>query len=328
MGDLARRNILAMVGTAMAASILGPHKVLAQQYPAKPIRLIAPFAAGGGSDVVARMLAKNLEGLNHWSMVVENRAGANGTLALLDLRNANPSGHDLAIGQADNLVFGPLTSKVSFDPIADFTPIAMICRSPLVFTVSAKSPYKTFDELLSAAKAAPNTINLASSGMGGPAHLSYELVRLKTQAQIQHVSYRGSGLALTDLIGGHINVVGSSIASAAGLLSGGQIRALAVSGEKRSSTLPDVPTLVELGASEFEVETWYGLIAPAKLPAELKQRLNADVNKAMAGADVEAVLREQGLELALGTSQEFEARLKRDVERWTKLTAQLGLKPT
>lgn len=325
MQPITRRSALALMTTLMASTVVS--RVNAQQtFPSRPIRLVSPFSPGGGTDFIARTMAKYIEQNKGWNFVVENKAGAGGTLGITDISRAEPSGYDLAIGQSDNLILAPLLTKVSYDPATAFTPIALVGRSPLVVLVSSKSPYKTFDDLLAAAKAAPGTVTFGSSGVGSSSHLAYELVRLHSGIVMKHVPYRGSTLALTDVVGGHVISVGTSIASAIGLIRDGEVRPLAVTGAKRSPTLPDVPTIAELGTPDVDMSTWYGVIGPKGMAADIVDVLNGACNQVLAEPAAISAFKEQGLQVEPGTPEAFNALLQKDIARWTELMPKLDVK--
>jgi tripartite-type tricarboxylate transporter receptor subunit TctC len=298
----------------------------AQTYPSRTIRVVSPFAPGGGTDFLARTVGQYLADSNKWTVVVENRAGANGALGLSEVAKSEPSGHDLVLGQMDNLILAPWLTKVSYDSVKDFTPVALIGKTPIVFLVAAKSPHKSFQDVAAAAKAKPGTVTLGSSGTGSISHLANELLRLRGDILMRHVPYRGSAPALGDLMGGHVDVVGSSIASALALIKSGNVRPLALSSTKRSPVLPDVPTFAELGIPGVEVGSWYGVLGPAGLPAEVTKRLNADVNAMMARPDILAKLGDQGIEPVPQSPEEFAALVRTDYTTWRDIITEIGMK--
>ena len=310
--------IFALCGLACGAE--------AQTYPQRTIKVVSPFAPGGGTDYIARNVAQHVGDANKWTMVVENRTGANGTLALGEIARADKSGHEIVVGQSDNLVLASLLTKVPFDSVKDFTPIALVAKTPIVFVVPAKSRFKTFADVVAAAKADPDKMTFGSSGIGSGTHLAAELMRLRADVRMRHVPYRGSTPALTDLLGGHVDVVGSSIASAGSLIRSGDVRPLAVTTPTRSTTLPDVPTLAELGIKGIDVSTWYGVLGPAGLPDDVVRTLNTEVNKMMQRKEIVSAFGEQGLEPSPDSPEAFRTLLKTDYERWIGILAELGMK--
>jgi tripartite-type tricarboxylate transporter receptor subunit TctC len=309
---------LALVMTAVVAN--------AQVYPDKPIRIVSPFPPGGGTDLLARTVGAKLHEINKWTVVVENKPGANGTMGLSEVARARPTGYELVLGQKDNLVLAPWLFKVSFDSVKDFTPIAMIGTTPVVILAAANSRYRSFADVVAAAKAAPNALSFATSGNGSVSHIASELLRSRANVHLQHVPYKGSGPALADLVGGHVDVAGSSIASAIPLIKGGKARALAVTGLSRNPSLPDVPSLAEFGITNVEVSSWWGLLGPANLPKDIVRRLNEDVNKLLVRADVLNTLKDNGIEAKQTTPEQFANILKTDYHDWEKVIAEIGIK--
>jgi tripartite-type tricarboxylate transporter receptor subunit TctC len=309
---------LALVMTAVAAH--------AEVYPDKPIRIVSPFPPGGGTDLLARTVGTKLNEINKWTVVVENKPGANGTLGLADVARARPTGYELVMGQKDNMVLAPWLFKVSFDPVKDFTPIAMIGTTPVVILAAANSKYRNFGDVVAAAKSAPNALSFATSGNGSVSHIASELLRRRANIHLQHVPYKGSGPALADLVGGHVDVAGSSIASAIPLIKGGKVRALAVTGLTRNPSMPEVPTLDELGIKNVEVSSWWGLLGPAGLSKDVVHRLNEDVNKLLLRTDVLATLKDNGIEAKQATPEQFANILKTDYRDWEKVIAETGIK--
>jgi tripartite-type tricarboxylate transporter receptor subunit TctC len=298
----------------------------AQVYPNKTIRIVSPFPPGGGTDLLARTVGAKLNEVNKWTVIVDNKPGANGTIGLAEVARAKPTGYDLVMGQKDNLVFAPWLFKVSFDSVNDFTPIAMIGTTPMVILAASHSKYHSFTDVVAAAKSAPDTLFFATSGNGSLSHIVGELLRRRANIRLQHVPYKGSGPALADLIGGHVDVAGSSIASAIPLVKSGVVRALAVTGLTRSASLPDVPSLNELGIKNIEVSSWWGLLGPAGVPKDVVRKLNEDVNKLLLRADVLATLKDNGIEAQQATPEQFASILKTDYRYWEKVIAETGIK--
>ncbi|WP_373824206.1 Bug family tripartite tricarboxylate transporter substrate binding protein, partial [Achromobacter insuavis] len=284
------RRLLAVAAMAVACV------AHAQDYPSKPIRIIIPSTPGGGTDYIGRLMGNKLHELNGWSVVPENKPGAGTALGLAEAARAPAQGYDLVIGQSDNVTLIPLLMKVAYDPVKDLAPVALVATTPMVLLVSDSSPFKTLPEVIEAARKAPNTLSYGTSGTGGGVHIAMEMLQHAAGFKMQHVPYKGSAPALADLMGGHLQFAGSSISSAASLIKAGKVRALAVTSPKRNPALPDVPTVAELGYKDFSVVTYYGVLAPAKTPAAVVARLNADFNKLLARQDVRDALASQGLE--------------------------------
>ncbi|MEN3296851.1 MAG: hypothetical protein V7642_6104 [Burkholderiales bacterium] len=317
-----------MIRQALGAMALLTAAVFAHAdaYPEKPIRIVSPFPPGGGTDLLARTFGTKLNEVNKWTVVVENKPGANGTMGLAEVARAKPTGYDLVMGQKDNLVLAPWLFKVSFDSVKDFTPVALIGSTPVVILAAGNSKYRSFADVVAAAKAAPNTLSFATSGNGSVSHIASELLRRRANIYLQHVPYKGSGPALADLVGGHVDVAGSSIASAVPLIKGGKARALAVTGLNRNPSLPDVPTLAEFGITNVEVSSWWGLLGPAGLPKDIVRKLNEDVNKLLLRPDVLATLKDNGIEAKQATPEQFATMLKTDYHDWEKVIAETGIK--
>jgi tripartite-type tricarboxylate transporter receptor subunit TctC len=287
----------------------------AQDYPNKPIRIIIPATPGGGTDYIGRLMGNKLHEMNRWDVVPENRPGAGTALGLAEAARAPAEGYDLVIGQSDNVTLIPLLMKVSYDPINDLAPVALVATTPMVLLVSDKSPFKTLPDVIAAAKKNPGAITYGTSGTGGGVHIAMEMLQHAAGFKMQHVPYKGSAPALADLMGGHVQFAGSSISSAATLIQSGKIKALAVTSPKRNPALPDVPTVAELGFPEFSVVTFYGVLAPAKTPPAVASRLNTDFNKLLARQDVKEALAAQGLETNPMSTQQFAALIDEDIAK-------------
>ncbi|CAB3625709.1 hypothetical protein LMG26696_00280 [Achromobacter pulmonis] len=313
------RRLLAVAAMAVACA------AHAQDYPSKPIRIIIPSTPGGGTDYIGRLMGNKLHELNGWSVVPENKPGAGTALGLAEAARAPAQGYDLVIGQSDNVTLIPLLMKVAYDPVKDLVPVALVATTPMVLLVSDSSPYKTLPEVIEAARKAPNTLSYGTSGTGGGVHIAMEMLQHEAGFKMQHVPYKGSAPALADLMGGHLQFAGSSISSAASLIKAGKVRALAVTSPKRNPALPDVPTVAELGYKDFSVVTYYGVLAPAKTPAAVVARLNADFNKLLARPDVRDALAAQGLEADPVSSEQFAALIRSDIGKARQTIATAGI---
>lgn len=297
----------------------------AQDYPSKPIRIIIPSTPGGGTDYIGRLMSTKLHELNGWTVVPENKPGAGTALGLAEAARAPAQGYDLVIGQSDNVTLIPLLMKVAYDPVQDLTPVALVATTPMVLLVSDASPYKTLPEVIEAAKKEPNQISYGTSGTGGGVHIAMEMLQHEAGFKMQHVPYKGSAPALADLMGGHLQFAGSSISSAAALIKSGKVRALAVTSPKRNAALPDVPTVAELGYKDFNVVTYYGVLAPSKTPKDIVQRLNADFNKLLAKKDVRDALAAQGLEAYPVSSAQFASLIQADIGKAKQTIKSAGI---
>jgi tripartite-type tricarboxylate transporter receptor subunit TctC len=305
-----RRNLFALLALAAACGL-----AQAQAYPTKPIRVIIPSTPGGGTDFIGRLVSTKLAEVNGWTMVPDNKPGAGTALGLAEAARSNNAGYDLVVAQTDNVSLIPLLMKVAYDPVKDLTPVALVATTPLVLIVPENSPYKNLGDLIKAAKANPGNISYGTSGTGGTVHIALEMLQAAAGIKLQHIPYKGSAPALADLLGGHLQFAGSSISSAASLLQSGKIRALAVTSNKRNAALPDVPTVAEFGYKDFNLVSFYGIMAPAGLPQPVQARLNADINKLLQRPDVRTALLGQGLEPTPISSDEFGALIKADIAK-------------
>jgi tripartite-type tricarboxylate transporter receptor subunit TctC len=311
---------------ALATGSLAAWPAFAQDYPARPIRMIIPSTPGGGTDFTGRQIATKLAELNGWSVVPDNRPGAGTALGLAEAARAKPDGYELVIAQSDNVSLIPLLLKVAYDPIKDLTPIALCAITPLVILVNENSPFKTLPELLKAAKAQPGKLTYGTSGTGGGVHIAMELLQLTAGVKMQHVPYKGSTPALADLMGGHLNFAGSSISSAAGMIHSGKVRALAVTSAKRNASLPDVPAVAEFGYKDFNAISFYGVMGPAGIPAPIVARLNADINKVLQRPEVKSAFQAQGFDAGGGTPEEFAALIRADIKKSREIITTAGIK--
>jgi tripartite-type tricarboxylate transporter receptor subunit TctC len=297
----------------------------AQSWPAKPIRVVVPFPAGGGTDFIAREVGTKVATNTKWSFIFDNKPGSGGNIGVDAIAKAAPDGLNLVIGQTSNLAINPsLYSKLPYDPAKDLTPIVNIGSSPVIFVVAANSPYKTLGELLAAAKAQPDAINYASSGSGTVAHLASELMQKEAGVKMTHIPYKGAAQGLNDVMGGSVQVYVSSVPTLIGHIKSGKLRPLAVTSAKRTDDLPNVPTVSESGLKGFEATTWFGLLGPAKLPAEVVASVNAEVNKALQSDDLRKKLGDQGLDISGGTPEQFSKLMRDDLLKWSKVVKESG----
>ncbi|WP_251864869.1 tripartite tricarboxylate transporter substrate binding protein [Achromobacter sp. Marseille-Q4962] len=314
------RKLLAVAAMALACA------AQAQDYPSKPIRIIIPSTPGGGTDYIGRLMGSKLHELNGWAVVPENKPGAGTALGLAEAARAPAQGYDLVIGQSDNVTLIPLLMKVSYDPIKDLAPVALVATTPMVLLVAESSPYKSLPEVIEAARKDPNKISYGTSGTGGGVHIAMEMLQHSAGVKMQHVPYKGSAPALADLMGGHLQFAGSSISSAASLIKAGKVRALAVTSPRRNPALPDVPTVAELGYKDCDMVTYYGVLAPARTPPAVVARLNADFNRLLARQDVRDALASQGLEAEPASSDQFAALIRQDIGKARRAIAAAGIR--
>ena len=296
-------------------------------YPNKPIRLIVPFPAGGGTDIYARLIANKLTERLKWVVVVDNKPGAGGNIGVDAAAKSPPDGYTIVIGQTSNLAINPtLYPKLPYDPQKDLTPIVLLADSAMALVVPAQSPYKTVKEVISAAKQKPGDVSLGFPGNGTVAHLTSVMFQSASGTKFQHVPYKGAAQALTDLMGSSIESYMSSATTVIGHVKGGKLRALAVTGKKRIESMPDVPTIEESGYPGFDAVTWFGLLAPVGTPAAIVERINTEVNKILALPDVKEKIASEGGGPIGGTAQEFTRFLTAELPKWGKLVKESGAK--
>lgn len=319
------RRPFAAILLAIAFAVTA-HHAQAQAWPAQPIKVIIPSTPGGGTDFIGRLLSTKLAEANGWTMVPVNRPGAGTALGLAEGAKATPNGYELVIGQTDNVSLIPLLLKVAYDPVKDLTPVALAATTPMVLVVGAQSPYKTLNDVIAAAKAAPDKITYGTSGTGGSAHISMEMLQSAAGFTMRHIPYKGSSPALADLVGGHVDLAATSISSATSLIQAGKLRALAVSSPKRNAALPDVPTVGELGYPNYTFITYYGVFGPAGLPLSVVARLNTDLNRILASDDVKKQMHAQGLEPEPLTPDAFAALIKSDIQKSKDVISSANIK--
>ncbi|WP_062307558.1 tripartite tricarboxylate transporter substrate binding protein [Polynucleobacter sinensis] len=301
--------------------------VFAQQYPSRAIKMIVPFPAGGGTDIFARTVGQKLNENFKWTVVPENRPGAGGNLGIEAVANSAPDGYTIGLGQTSNLAINPsLYPKLPYAPSKDLSPIVLVASSPLVIVVSANSPFKTFADIVAAAKGKPDQVTYGSPGNGTVAHLGMELLQKTAGINLQHIPYKGSAQALTDIVGGQIQIYASSVPTAMGQIKDGRLRAIAVTSLKRSASLPETPTIAESGWPGFEAITWFGFVAPAKTPAPIIKELNANINQILKLPEVRTKLMGEGGEILGGTPEQFTALLNKDTARWARVIQDANVK--
>jgi tripartite-type tricarboxylate transporter receptor subunit TctC len=294
--------------------------VSAQDYPTKPIRVIVPFAPGGGSDFIARFMAQRLSELLGKPFVIENKPGAGGNLGTEQGVRAAADGHTLTL-IASSYTVNPAIHKLNFDPVNEVTPIIQLSRGPLLVLVNPSLGASTLQDLIAMAKKKPGEIMYASSGQGSIIHAATELFNLKAGIKMIHVPYRGTGPALTDTLAGQTQVFFSSAATALPHVQSGTLKALAVTTAKRLPALPNVPTVAEAGLPGYEVDLWHGLIAPKGLPRTIVDKINKAANESLTLKDTAEKLATDGVAPAGGTPEQFMATIRKEIDLWKKLAA-------
>ena len=293
----------------------------AQDYPSKTIRIIVPFTPGGSTDIVARHLAEKLRASLGQTVVVENKPGAGGTLGTDLVAKSPADGYTLGIVPGAHAINASLQRNLPYDTLRDFAPVIHIANVASMVVVNPAVPVKSIDELVRLAKAQPGTINYGSAGAGTVTHMTGELFNIKAGTQLTHVPYKGSSQALTDLIGGQVQVMFANFPGTLQHVQSGKLRVLAVNGAQRSKLLPEVPTVAESGVPGYEANTWYGVIAPAGTPRPVVMRLNAEIAKALESAEIRQFLAAEGGEAVGGSPEEFGAFIRKDVARWSEVAS-------
>ena len=313
---------LSIVLTAASAA-----PALAQGFPDKPLRLIAPFPPGGNVDIHARVLAAGLSEVFGQQVIVDNRAGAGGMIGAEAAAKAAPDGYTLVLGSNGSISIGPLLyPKVNYAPLRDFAPVTLLSISPMTFAVHPSIPAKNVKELVALAKAQPGKVTMATAGTGTSNHLAGELFMNMTGTRLIHVPYKGSGPALVDILGGQIDLIVDQVASSIAHIRAGKLRPLAVTTDKRAAVMPEVPTFDEAGLKGYEASTYAALLAPAGTPKEVVARLNAATLKVLANPATKERFAQMGAEPAPMSPEQFGAYLKNDITKWRRVISESNVK--
>jgi len=319
-----RLSRLAMIGALAfitAAAAQGQ-----SDYPNRPIKLIVGFAAGGGTDVVARIMAQKMSEILHQTIVVEDRTGASGLIAAQDLAKADPDGYTLMMGSQTTLAVAPhLYRKVTLNPEKDFAGIALTGASPLVLVVNPSFPAHSVADVIAMAKAQPGKINFGTGGLGTTPHMTAELFQHDAGIRLVHVAYRGEAGAINDLLAGQIPLMFANLSAVMGNIKGGALRALAVTSAERSPSAPDIPTVAESALPGFAAETWFGIVAPAGTPKEIRAKLNAAAREALARDDTRARFAELGMANGASSPDELDAYIKSEIAKWSHVIADANI---
>lgn len=317
-----RSEVRIMLATLLFAAAVAAG---AQGYPAKPVRIIVPFAPGGGVDFTTRLLGQYLAEPLGQQILVDNRPGAGGTVGTEIGMKSPPDGYTLTMVSSSYPVL-PSLYKLSFDPVADIAPIVLVARTPFVVTVHPSFPARTVKELIAVAKARPGEINFASAGTGSGVHLATELFMYQAGIRMNHVPYKGTGPALTDTISGQVTLLFGSVVASLPHVKSGRLRALAVTSSQRSAAAADIPTVAESGLPGYEVLDWSSLLAPKGTPPTVVDRLNGDVRKVLAQKEVIERLQQNGLAPGGGAPDQLMDMIRREMEMWRKVVAAAGIK--
>jgi tripartite-type tricarboxylate transporter receptor subunit TctC len=320
-------RLAALQTAACAACLIAAPIARTQDYPLRPITLVVPYTAGGGNDAMARIVADRMSHTLGQPIVIENRGGAGGSIATRAVARAAPDGYTLVLGGTGTLAINPtLYSNVGYDPRKDFAPVGLIATSALVVLVHPSVPARSIAELIAVAKDAPGKLNYASAGPGSGIHLGTELFASMAGIKLTHIAYRGSGPALNDLLGGHVDIYFSSLPPAVGITGEGKVRALAVTGLQRSRVFADVPTVAEAGLPGYEAVLHYGIAAPAGTPRPIIAKLNAAMREALALEETRALLENTGAEPVPSTPEDYAADIDREETKWSRIVVQSGAK--
>jgi len=299
---------------------------VAADFPTRPVRIIIGFPPGGATDLVARLLTPKLSESFKQQVIVDNRPGANGALASELTAKAAPDGYTMHLGTLAALVITPAITKVSYDPFKDFSPIGRTVSLQNIFIAHPTLPVKNIPELIALAKARPGKLNFASSGTGSTGHLSGELLKTMAQIDMTHIPYKGGGPAMTDLLGGQVELFVAIISTAVPQVQAGKARALAVTGDKRSPALPDVPTVAET-IKGYESTNWYCMLGPPHMPAPLVERWHREMTAALNSPEIKQALFDRGIDAAPTTPAQLTAYLRSETAKWTKVVKASNIKP-
>ena len=318
------RNARLVAGIALAALAVAPSH--AQEYPARPIRVVVPFSPGGAVDGPMRAIAQELGKRLSQPVTVENKPGAGATIGSEFVAKAPADGYTLLLASQTNAISATLYTKLAYDPIEDFAPISLIGREPGVLVVNPALPVKTFQEFVAYVKQRPGEVDYASSGNGSGQHMFMAMLASMTGMKLNHVPYRGSAQATTDVLGGQVPVSIPGTAGMVGHIKAGKLRALAVTGARRSPELPDVPTVIESGVPGYEAYVWMGLLAPKGTPAAVIDRINREVIEVLKTREVRSYMASAGIEIVGSTPAEFATFFRAEKEQWGKVVRETGAK--
>ncbi|MBI4206736.1 MAG: tripartite tricarboxylate transporter substrate binding protein [Betaproteobacteria bacterium] len=322
MNSIRRFSFVAAVALGLAST--ATH---AQTYPGKPIRWIAPFPPGGGTDVISRTLAQKLTEAWGQQVIVENRPGSGGTIGLAAAVKSPADGYNIVLGQLANVAIAPgLYAKLPYDPVKDLTPVTLVLSAPLILVAHPSLPARNTKELLALARAKPDAITFGSPGNGTTGHLAAEMIKSATGVKMTHVPYKGASPAITGLLGGEIAIYVSSIPPALPMMKAGRLKALGVTSAKRTATLPDVPTISESGVPGYEVTNWYGVMLPAGVSKDLVSRLNTEIARILRLPEVRQRFQGEGGDVAPNTPEQFAAFIKSEIAKWDKAIKASGAK--
>ncbi len=321
-----RRRALTMTAALLALAAGGARA--ATDWPVRPVRLVVPFPPGGSTDILGRSIAQKLQESLGQPFVVENKPGAGGSIGATEVARAAPDGYTLLMGHIGTLAINPsLYPDLAYDPVRSFAPVALIARVPNVLVVNPAVPARDVQQLIALAKAKPGALRYASGGNGSAAHIAMEYFKLRTQTDISHIPYRGTSPAVTDVMGGQVEIIMTGVPAVLQQVNAGKLRALAVSSRLPVASMPDVPTIAASGVPDFEAIQWYGLVAPARTPAAVIALLNAEVGRALQTPALRARLDAEGADAAPTTPDGFGALIVSEIARWKPVVEQSRMRP-
>jgi tripartite-type tricarboxylate transporter receptor subunit TctC len=318
---------LMCVASVLTLSVRAGPASAQQDYPTKPIRMIVAVAPGGATDILARAVGTKLAENLRQQVIVENRPGANHIIGGQLTAKAAPDGYTIQVIPEGFVINASMYAKLPFDPVRDFSAIAILALVPNVLAIHPSIPARSVKQFIALARARPGQMNYGTSGVGAPSHMSAELLKVLTRVEYIHVPYKGQSLAVTDLVGGHLHFAFPSIPASVGFIRAGRLVALGVTTAQRATALPDVPTIQEAGVPGYEVAGWYGVIGPAGMPQALVARINREINAILKVPETRDQLSSQGADPRTGTPEEFAAAMANDMKKWQKVVAAAGIKP-
>ena len=320
-----RRRALG-IAAAIALGAAFPARAAAE-WPNRPVKLIVPFPPGGSTDILGRAIAQKLQEALGQPFVVENRPGAGGSIGATEVARATPDGYTLLMGHIGTLAINPsLYKQLPYDPLTSFAPVALVARVPNVLVVNPAVPARSVQELIVLAKAKPGSLRYASGGNGSAAHIAMEYFKLRTNTNIEHIPYRGTSPAVTDVIGGQVEIIMTGVPAVMQQVKAGRLRALGVSSRNPVASMPDVPTIAA-AVPDFEAIQWYGIVAPARTPAAIVGILNAEINRALSSPELKSRLDTEGADAAPGSPGAFAALIAGEIARWKPVVEQSNMKP-
>ena len=318
------KRIIALVLAVIALPALAQSDAA---FPARPIRLVVPFAAGGGNDLLARVISQRLQTAWGQAVLVDNKPGAGGNIGADFVAKSAPDGHTLLLATNTLAINPAIFATIPFDVRQDFAPVALAAATPFVLLVNNELPVKSVRELIAHARAKPGKLSYASVGIGTPHHLGMELFKSLTGTDIVHVPYKGSVTSLTDLSSGQVQVMLASINAAMPFMQGGKVRAIAIAEPRRIESARDLPTVIESGVPGYEITAWYAVLAPARTPPEIVRKLGDEIFKVMGESDTRERLRPAGFEIVRGNAAELRALISSDIDKWAGVVKSAGIKP-